>query len=95
MGILTFDWAQIASLGNPTTLPWWAIANLGMALPIVFWFICPLIYYLNVSTRILKQNEILSYTQLTFDRCLRRHTFRYPPVAHLIDLETITKTTRC
>ncbi|KAI0264939.1 OPT oligopeptide transporter [Gloeopeniophorella convolvens] len=48
MGLLTFDWGQIAYNGSPLPVPWWAAANIGMAVVFFYWFICPILYYSNV-----------------------------------------------
>lgn len=49
MGILTFDWAQIAWVGNPLTAPWWAQVNIAIGFFVFYWLLTPLLYYNNVS----------------------------------------------
>jgi hypothetical protein len=44
MGILTFDWGQIAYLGSPLVTPWWAAANVGLTIIIFYWIIAPILY---------------------------------------------------
>ena len=44
MGILTFDWGQIAFGGSPFPTPWWAQANIGIALGFFYWFLAPILY---------------------------------------------------
>ncbi|WOO86208.1 Glutathione transporter 1 [Vanrija pseudolonga] len=48
MGILTFDWAQIAWVGNPLTAPWWAQVNIALGFLLFYWLLTPLLYYNNV-----------------------------------------------
>ena len=44
MGILTFDWGQIAYDSSPLFTPWWAAANIGLAIVIFYWIITPILY---------------------------------------------------
>jgi hypothetical protein len=44
MGILTFDWGQIAYLLSPLAIPWWAAANTGFSFIIFYWFITVILY---------------------------------------------------
>ena len=44
MGILTFDWGQIAYNGSPLATPWWAMANAAFAIVIFYWVITPILY---------------------------------------------------
>ncbi|KAN0105098.1 OPT oligopeptide transporter domain containing protein [Russula decolorans] len=48
MGILTFDWGQIALNGSPFATPWWAAANVGFSVAFFYWFLAPILYYTNV-----------------------------------------------
>ncbi|GAA5998997.1 hypothetical protein JCM5350_004400, partial [Sporobolomyces pararoseus] len=48
MGILTFDWSQIAYLGSPLVVPWWAEINVFCGFALAFWIIAPIMYYSNV-----------------------------------------------
>ncbi|KAH9985944.1 OPT oligopeptide transporter protein-domain-containing protein [Russula vinacea] len=48
MGILTFDWGQIAYNGSPLPVPWWAAANFGVTIAFFYWFLLPILYYTNV-----------------------------------------------
>ncbi|GAA6022043.1 hypothetical protein JCM10207_001028 [Rhodosporidiobolus poonsookiae] len=48
MGILTFDWSQIAYTVSPLVVPWWAVANIFGAFFTAFWVISPIMYYTNV-----------------------------------------------
>ncbi|KAI0052774.1 small oligopeptide transporter [Auriscalpium vulgare] len=48
MGLITFDWGQIAYNGSPLPVPWWAAANIGIAVVFFYWFITPILYYTNV-----------------------------------------------
>ncbi|GAA5939782.1 uncharacterized protein JCM15063_005285 [Sporobolomyces koalae] len=48
MGLLTFDWGQIAYLGSPLVIPWWAEANVFCGFALAFWVIAPIMYYSNV-----------------------------------------------
>ncbi|KAF8262095.1 OPT oligopeptide transporter protein-domain-containing protein [Lactarius quietus] len=48
MGVLTFDWGQIAAFtGSPLPTPWWAAANNGIAVVFFSWFLVPILYYTN------------------------------------------------
>ncbi|KAI0051360.1 OPT oligopeptide transporter [Auriscalpium vulgare] len=47
MGLLTFDWGQIAYIGSPLPVPWWAAANIGMAVVFFYWIIAPILYFKN------------------------------------------------
>ena len=44
MGILTFDWGQIAFFGSPFCTPWWAAANTGVTVAFFYWFLVPILY---------------------------------------------------
>ena len=44
MGILTFDWGQIAYNGSPLASPWWVAANTGITIAIFYWIIAPILY---------------------------------------------------
>ncbi|THH07611.1 hypothetical protein EW146_g9262 [Bondarzewia mesenterica] len=48
MGLVTFDWANIAYNNSPLPVPWWAAANVGISLVFFFWFLTPILYYKNV-----------------------------------------------
>ncbi|KAF7291048.1 OPT oligopeptide transporter [Mycena chlorophos] len=47
MGLLTFDWAQIAYIGSPLATPWWAEANVAGGFIFFFWIITPALYFTN------------------------------------------------
>ncbi|KAK7061903.1 OPT oligopeptide transporter [Favolaschia claudopus] len=47
MGILTFDWAQIAYIGSPLATPWWAEANIAVGFVFFFWILTPALYFTN------------------------------------------------
>ena len=44
MGILTFDWGQIAYNGSPLASPWWVAANMGLTIVIFYWVMAPILY---------------------------------------------------
>ena len=44
MGILTFDWGQIAATGSPFITPWWVAANIGITIIFFYWFLVPILY---------------------------------------------------
>jgi hypothetical protein len=44
MGILTFDWGQIAYNISPLSVPWWAAANVGVTIVVFYWIIAPILY---------------------------------------------------
>ncbi|GAA6024567.1 hypothetical protein JCM11491_002702 [Sporobolomyces phaffii] len=48
MGLLTFDWSQIAYIGSPLVVPWWAEVNVFCGFALAFWVIAPIMYYSNV-----------------------------------------------
>jgi OPT family small oligopeptide transporter len=64
MGLLTFDWSQIAYIGSPLVQPWWAEANTFISFVLWFWVITPILYYKNVWFS--KFMPISAYA--TFDR---------------------------
>ncbi|KAF8195689.1 OPT oligopeptide transporter [Mycena galopus ATCC 62051] len=47
MGLLTFDWAQIAYIGSPLATPWWAEANIAVGFVFFYWIITPALYFSN------------------------------------------------
>ncbi|CAK5284572.1 unnamed protein product [Mycena citricolor] len=47
MGLITFDWAQIAYTGSPLATPWWAEANVLGGFLFFFWFLTPILYFTN------------------------------------------------
>ncbi|KAJ7682610.1 OPT oligopeptide transporter [Mycena polygramma] len=47
MGLLTFDWAQIAYIGSPLATPWWAEANVAAGFVFFFWILTPALYFTN------------------------------------------------
>ncbi|GAA5905611.1 uncharacterized protein JCM6883_005386 [Sporobolomyces salmoneus] len=48
MGLLTFDWSQIAYIGSPLVVPWWAEVNVFCGFAVAFWIVAPIMYYSNV-----------------------------------------------
>ena len=44
MGLLTFDWGQIAFTISPFVLPWWAAAHMGAAIVFFYWILVPILY---------------------------------------------------
>ncbi|ETW76341.1 oligopeptide transporter [Heterobasidion irregulare TC 32-1] len=48
MGLVTFDWANIAYNNSPLPVPWWAAANVGISLVFFYWFLTPILYYKNI-----------------------------------------------
>ncbi|KAJ6515696.1 OPT oligopeptide transporter [Mycena sanguinolenta] len=47
MGLITFDWAQIAYIGSPLATPWWAEANIAVGFVFFFWILTPILYFTN------------------------------------------------
>ncbi|KAF7291148.1 OPT oligopeptide transporter [Mycena indigotica] len=47
MGLITFDWAQIAYIGSPLATPWWAEANIAAGFVFFFWILTPALYFSN------------------------------------------------
>ena len=71
MGILTFDWGQIAYNISPFCTPWWVAANAGFTIVFFYWFITPILYVrrscffsppLRSSLTILRQYKNVWYT---------------------------------
>ncbi|KAM0750063.1 OPT superfamily oligopeptide transporter [Meredithblackwellia eburnea MCA 4105] len=48
MSMITFDWSQIAYIGNPLVVPWWAEINVFVGFVLAFWILTPALYYSNV-----------------------------------------------
>jgi len=48
MGVITFDWNQIAWLGSPLMNPWWAQVHVFAGFVVVYWIMLPILYYTNV-----------------------------------------------
>jgi hypothetical protein len=44
MGLLTFDWGQIAFCGSPFVVPFWAAANIGFTIVFFYWILVPILY---------------------------------------------------
>ncbi|KAE8209882.1 hypothetical protein CF327_g6183 [Tilletia walkeri] len=49
MGVLTFDWSQIAYNGSPLVTPWFTEAQTLFSLVFFFWFLTPILYYANYN----------------------------------------------
>ncbi|KAF8754346.1 oligopeptide transporter [Rhizoctonia solani] len=47
MGVLTFDWSQIAYIGSPLMVPWWAEVHVMLGFIIFYWILAPIMYYKN------------------------------------------------
>jgi len=45
MGILTFDWNQIAFIGSPLIICWWAEVHIMIGFVLLYWLVVPLLYY--------------------------------------------------
>ncbi|KAG9042760.1 hypothetical protein FS837_010406 [Tulasnella sp. UAMH 9824] len=48
MGLLTFDWSQVAYLKSPLVIPWWASVNVILGFVLFSWILAPILYYSNV-----------------------------------------------
>ncbi|BFZ59201.1 hypothetical protein YB2330_000205 [Saitoella coloradoensis] len=48
VGMITWDWAQVAYVGSPLLMPWWAQANVLGSLVAFIWVLAPVLYYSNV-----------------------------------------------
>ncbi|CAE6432709.1 unnamed protein product [Rhizoctonia solani] len=48
MGLLTFDWAQVAYVGSPLMVPWWAEVHVMLGFILFYWILTPILYYKNV-----------------------------------------------
>lgn len=48
MGILTFDWNQIAYIGSPMMFPFWSQLNVMAGFILFYWIIVPALYYSDV-----------------------------------------------
>src|ERR1700733_732423 len=88
MGILTFDWNQIAFIGSPLIIPWWAEVHIIIGFVLLYWLVVPLLYYSNVrGVFCVSSNTPLIFP---FHRCGILHTFRSWAVLHTIVLGTCT-----
>lgn len=47
MGMITFDWTQIAWVGSPLMIPWWAEVHMFLGFVIFWWILQPALYYTN------------------------------------------------
>ncbi|KAF5319633.1 hypothetical protein D9619_008684 [Psilocybe cf. subviscida] len=47
MGLITFDWAQVAYIGSPLVSPWWAEANIAASFVFFYWIITPALHFSN------------------------------------------------
>ncbi|KIO27768.1 hypothetical protein M407DRAFT_7102 [Tulasnella calospora MUT 4182] len=48
MGLLTFDWNQVAYIKSPLVIPWWASVNIILGFVVFCWILAPVLYYNNV-----------------------------------------------
>lgn len=48
MGVLDFDWNQIAFIGSPLMVPWWAEVHIMIGFVLTYWFVVPILYYSDV-----------------------------------------------
>ncbi|KAG9045824.1 hypothetical protein FS837_005614 [Tulasnella sp. UAMH 9824] len=48
MGLLTFDWNQIAYIGSPMMFPFWSQLNVMAGFILFYWIIVPALYYSDV-----------------------------------------------
>ena len=48
MGVITFDWCQIAYIGSPLMVPWWAQVHVFAGFVVLYWLVLPILYYTNV-----------------------------------------------
>ncbi|KAG8899425.1 hypothetical protein FRC00_001436 [Tulasnella sp. 408] len=48
MGILNFDWNQIAYIGSPLMVPWWAEVHIFIGFVFFYWILVPIIYYKDI-----------------------------------------------
>ncbi|KAF8306444.1 OPT oligopeptide transporter [Clavulina sp. PMI_390] len=48
MGVLSFDWNQIAFIGSPMMVPWWAVVQIFIGFVTIYWLVLPLLYYNDV-----------------------------------------------
>jgi hypothetical protein len=72
MGVLTFDWGQIAYNISPLSVPFWAAANVGITIVFFYWIITPILYvrrsYLFFSFRFLTMSS--QYTNVWYSSYL-------------------------
>jgi hypothetical protein len=63
MGILTFDWGQIAFIGPPMGTPWWVAASVGFSTAFFYWFLAPILYvrrnYFRLSLFLFSEHRLL------------------------------------
>ncbi|EJT97947.1 OPT-domain-containing protein [Dacryopinax primogenitus] len=48
MGVITFDWTQIAYIASPLMMPWWAELHTGIGFLLSVWVLAPALYYSNI-----------------------------------------------
>lgn len=48
MGLLTFDWNQVALLDSPLVVPFWVQMNWMAGFVAFGWILTPILYYSNV-----------------------------------------------
>ncbi len=76
MGILTFDWGQIAFITSPLYTPWWAAANMGFSVAFFYWFIAPILYVrlncfrLQFHVYSFSEHRLLQYTNVWYSAYL-------------------------
>jgi hypothetical protein len=74
MGILTFDWGQIAFAGSPFSIPWWAAANTGFSIAFFYWILVPSLYvrrhYFYLSRFSFSEHWLLQYTNVWYSAYL-------------------------
>lgn len=88
MGILTFDWNQIAFIGSPLMIPWWAEVHIMIGFVLLYWLVVPLLYYTNVGDNHFMR--ILLLILLPFRRCGILHTSQLWVIHHTTVLGTCT-----
>ena len=90
MGILTFDWNQIAFIGSPLMIPWWAEVHIMVGFVLLYWLAVPLLYYTNVRVEPWIVSSPDPLLILPFHRCGISHTSRSWETRHTTVLETRT-----
>ncbi|UZJ57504.1 hypothetical protein CBS101457_006824 [Exobasidium rhododendri] len=47
LGVLTFDWTQVAYTGSPLVYPWWSECNIFAGYILLSCILCPILYFTN------------------------------------------------
>ncbi|KAN0134939.1 OPT domain containing protein [Lactarius tabidus] len=107
MGLFSFDWGMITSMGSPLVIPWWAQINMMTGFILFGWIICPILWaknaffsqYLPVSVPFPFDNTGAQYnlsaviTNNTFDEVkYQQYSPLFLPITYAVSYGTIFAT---